>query len=73
MAQGFLARIAHLEETHEMIERDIVSLGTNSEHELQVRELKKKKLAVKDEITKLRYMHEQQKEQLAHINTESSN
>jgi hypothetical protein len=47
-------RISDLEYKHVLLEREIIKLGQNPNFdETQMTELKKKKLAIKDEITHL--------------------
>jgi hypothetical protein len=52
----YKARIAHLEESHKVLDKQIADMQRNHPHveEDKVAELKKKKLSLKDEISKLR-------------------
>jgi len=52
----YKSRIAHLEESHKVLDKQITDMQRNHPHveEDKVAELKKKKLALKDEISKLR-------------------
>jgi hypothetical protein len=52
----YKARIAHLEEAHRVLDKEIADMQRNHPHvqEEKVADAKKRKLALRDEISKLR-------------------